>query len=467
MRGERIEGEEPNWHTPSRVFPILVHADVLPVMEGYPETGVLVFQGIEERKKSEAELQRREQEFRTLAENAPDIIYRIDRNLRHLYVSPSITKTTGMQPEDFIGKTNAELGFPEGIVRQWQQRLEQVIETGEETTSEFELPTPEGIVYYQSRLVPEFGRNGVESILGITRNVTDYKKIEQALREAETRLNLALAAARMVAWDWDINTNQIICSENANQFWGIEQGTEQEFLERIHSEDQAIVFQGRQRAIEQREPFQAEYRVIKPDGQICWFSSQGTVVYGANGQPERLIGVSADISERKQAEEALRASETFYRTLGEAVPNFIWSCDATGKADFVNSRWIDYTGLSLEQLNEGGLEQINHPEDYPVLMQQWAEAAQKGEPLEAEFRYRRHDGEYRWFLGRAVPIKDATGCVQRWIGTTTDIHNRKQVEAEQKKLLARERMWRKYFHLCSPPFCPFFSPRASLIQAAA
>jgi len=442
MRGERIEGEELNWHTPSGVFPILVHADILPSVEGYPPTGVMVFQSIAERKKLEIELHHREQEFRTLAENAPDIIYRLDCDFRHIYVSPSVAKTTGLLPEALIGKTFAELGFPEPTLAYWQERVQRVLETGEEVISEFEWATPEGPVYLQSRLAPEFGANGIESILGVTRDVTDYKKVEQALRDTEARLNLALAAARMVAWDWDIKTGQAICSENANEFWGIDRGCGSEFLERIHPEDQAIVFQSYTRAVEQGEPFQVEYRIVKPDGQISWLSSQGRICYGADGQPERLIGVAADISERKQAEEALRASETFYRTIGEAVPDFIWSCDVTGKPDFVNARWMDYTGLTLEQLNAGGLEQINHPDDYPALMQQWEAAAQKGEPLEAEFRYRRHDGEYRWFLGRAVPLKDANGSIQRWIGTTTDIHGHKQAEAEQRQLLAREQATR-------------------------
>jgi PAS domain S-box-containing protein len=145
-----------------------------------------------------------------------------------------------------------------------------------------------------------------------------------------------------------------------------------------------------------------------------------------------------NITERKRTEEALRASESFYRTLGEAVPDFVWSCDITGYVDYVNPRWVEYTGLTLEQLNEGGLAQVNHPDDFPSLMQQWYLAKQKRESFEAECRYKRKDGAYRWFMVRAVPLKDGAGNIVKWIGTTTDIHERKQAEEERHQLLGRE-----------------------------
>jgi PAS domain S-box-containing protein len=161
-----------------------------------------------ERKRLERKLRQREEQFQIVAENAPDIISRIDAEFRHLYVSPSVELITGIPADHFIGKTHAELGMPEDIYRVWHDSLQQVFGTGQEQTIEFKFPTLNGIRWYQSRIVPEFASDGsVETVLSIARDVTDYKQVEQALRESEERLRLALAAAQMFVWDMDLKTN--------------------------------------------------------------------------------------------------------------------------------------------------------------------------------------------------------------------------------------------------------------------
>ena len=141
------------------------------------------------RKQAEAELYRREQEFRALAENSPDIIARFDPNLRHIYVNPVIKLSTGLEAESFIGKDHIEMGFPEKIYLPWRTMLRQVIETAEECCFEFEFNATNGILYYQSRLVPEFALDGsVQSVLGITRDITEYKKTQITLQASEAQL---------------------------------------------------------------------------------------------------------------------------------------------------------------------------------------------------------------------------------------------------------------------------------------
>jgi two-component system, cell cycle sensor histidine kinase and response regulator CckA len=139
-----------------------------------------------ERKRNEAVLYQREQEFRTLTENAPDIIARFDRNLRHLYVNPAIEKVAGLLVQDFIGKTNRDLEMPEDLVTQWEEILGRVFSTGEQLSFQFEFPTPNGIKHFQSRCVPEFALDGsVESVLGITRDITELKQLESQLLRAQ------------------------------------------------------------------------------------------------------------------------------------------------------------------------------------------------------------------------------------------------------------------------------------------
>jgi two-component system, cell cycle sensor histidine kinase and response regulator CckA len=149
-----------------------------------------------ERKRIEVALYRQEQEYRTLSANAPDIIARFDRDLRHLYVNPAIEAVTGLSVQDILGKNNRELGFPEVLVEQWEEVLRQVFQTGEPILFQFTFLTPMGDRHFQSRCVPEFGLNGnVESILGITRDITEQKQLEAQFLRAQRLESLGTLAS--------------------------------------------------------------------------------------------------------------------------------------------------------------------------------------------------------------------------------------------------------------------------------
>jgi PAS domain S-box-containing protein len=139
---------------------------------------------------AEAELNRREEEFRALVENSPDIIARFDRDLRHLYVNPVVAQATGKPPEMYVGKTHAEVGVSPEICTLWQSSLRQVFATQKEDFFEYDFPAQgNGIRYYQTRVVPEFNPDGsVQTLLAITRDITQSKLAEQALRAREAQL---------------------------------------------------------------------------------------------------------------------------------------------------------------------------------------------------------------------------------------------------------------------------------------
>ncbi|EKQ70145.1 PAS domain S-box [Leptolyngbyaceae cyanobacterium JSC-12] len=156
--------------------------------------GVLIFQDITDRKRIEEQRHRQEEEFRALVENSPDIIARLDRNFRHLYINSSVETVTGIPVSAFIGKTNRELGMPETIVTYWENKLQEVFATGQEQTIEFENVTRNGLRYFQSRLVPELAQDGsVTTILCVSRDITERKQVEEELRlqaEREQLLNI-------------------------------------------------------------------------------------------------------------------------------------------------------------------------------------------------------------------------------------------------------------------------------------
>ncbi len=140
-----------------------------------------------------------------------------------------------------------------------------------------------------------------------------------------------------------------------------------------------------------------------------------------------------DITERKQAEAALRKSESELRTIIETIPAFVVSALPDGSVDFLSQSLLDYTGVSKEQWLGWGWRDIAHPEDANRVVNKWRVALACGEPLEVEVRYRRADGKYRWYLGRQVPLRDDKGNIVKWYGTLHDIEDRKQAEAALRK----------------------------------
>jgi PAS domain S-box-containing protein len=156
------------------------------------------------------------------------------------------------------------------------------------------------------------------------------------------------------------------------------------------------------------------------------------VVSPVRDERGRVVGASSiarDITLAKRKEDALRHSEAEFRTLSEAIPNIVWKSSAMGEPQYFNRRWYDYTGMTEEEAIGWGWQPVLHPDDLSQSVQRWRNSVETGETFEVEYRLRRTDGTYRWHLGRAVPMRDASGKVVEWFGTCTDIHEYKQTQA--------------------------------------
>ena len=161
---------------------------------------------------------------------------------------------------------------------------------------------------------------------------------------------------------------------------------------------------------------------VRPDGTrefVCWsmapwFSPDGTV-----GGAMLAIQVT---TARKAAEAALAESEAKFRALAELLPQLIYTARADGSSEYKNRRWLEYSGMTPEQARNGGWVGLLHPDDRDASVAAWNHAIRSGEPFEREHRLRGRDGEYRWFLARATPLREkANGPISRWLGTATEI----------------------------------------------
>lgn len=178
---------------------------------------------------------------------------------------------------------------------------------------------------------------------------------------------------------------------------------------------------------------------VHKNGQSIELSVVLSPVKNAVGQVIGVSTIARDITEHNRTEAALRESETELRSLMESIPQIVWVTRPDGWHVHFNQRWLDYTGLTLEaSLGHGWIPPF-HPDDRARAAKRWQEATQSGEAYEIEYRLRRADGIYHWMLGRALPLRNATGAIVKWFGTCTDIHDLKQAEAVLRESEARYR----------------------------
>lgn len=192
------------------------------------------------------------------------------------------------------------------------------------------------------------------------------------------------------------------------------------FIEWVHPDDIEATVAEVKRLESGAPTLDFHNRYLCRDGYYKWISWTAAKCDGL------MYCAAHDITELKENQEALSQSERWMRTLTETMPQLVFSCRPDGWNTYFNQGWVDYTGLSLEESHGHGWTQVFHPDDQSA----GTHAKQLGEGYEVESRLRGKNGEYRWFLIRGLPVKDATGAVECWLGTCTDIEDLKRAERE-------------------------------------
>jgi PAS domain S-box-containing protein len=196
----------------------------------------------------------------------------------------------------------------------------------------------------------------------------------------------------------------------------------------LHPDDRNRLVREWRTALASGVPLESEARMRRADGEYRWLLFRAVPLRDQDDRIVRWYGTGTDIEERKRAEEKVRQIDSERRAAIDRIPALVWSSLPDGSSDFNSARWLEYTGLSEEEARDWGYKYVIHPEDYQDRVADWATHFATGEPIETEARLRRADGEYRWFLHRAVPLRDDRGNIVKWYGTSTDIEDRKRAE---------------------------------------
>jgi PAS domain S-box-containing protein len=334
-----------------------------------------------------------------------------------------------------------------------QETLQQVSGNGQDLDHECRLLMPDGSVKYL-HAVAHAATEQLDTIqfFGAMTDVTVVREAERKLRRSEAYLDEAQRLSHTSSWAWDVSLRKFAYrSTGVYHIFGFdpEKGTVplQAFQDRIHPEDRVSNVEAVSRAIREKEAFEVLFRILLPDGSIKRVRSVGHPVINSDGDVTELIGTHMDVTEQYTARETLQKaideiekSQDHLRLVIDTIPTLVWRAGPEGISDFLNQPALDYTGLSPDQIAVGWPRAF-HPDDKKAMLQKWSAIRESGMPGGLEARLRRFDGEYRWFLFRAVPLRDESGDIVKWYGSSTDIEDRKRAE---EALRESEQRFRDY-----------------------
>jgi PAS domain S-box-containing protein len=376
-----------------------------------------------------------EQQLRTIANALPVLIAHVDRDRTYRFANAAYEGWFGIPVGEILGRHIADLVGADTF-ETVRPHLDRAFR-GDTVRYRTRIESPRyGLRDLAVTYVPQITEDGrIEGIVSLIDDVTDEVAAAERLRESEERLQLAMDGARMGTWYRDSRRDFVIWDRQHFRLLGLDpdrimKPTDATWLERVHPDDRERVLDTLRAAQAATRTFDMQIRIVRADtGEERWLSMHGRFLRADDGGPSvRSIGIVFDVTDQKRAELELRRSEATYRTLGEAVPDLVWSSGPDGRADYVNRNFTEYTGLTLAQFQRIGWSSLVHPEDDAQVRERW-NATNGGEaPFEAEFRSRRSDGEYRWLWCRALPLHDAEGRLYKWVGFASDVTERRQTE---------------------------------------
>ena len=375
-----------------------------------------------------------------VVENIPLTIFLKEaKDLRYVLFNRAGEALTGYDRKDLLGNNDLDL-FPPEQAANFMAKDREVLDgkVGFLDIPEESLVTAKKVTrLLHTRKVCVRDTEGVTKfLLGISEDITERKEAEVALQKSEARYRSYIELTGQLGWvtnaAGEIEEDVPSLRKFTGQSYEEAKGTG--WAKAIHAEDLERTLQAWAAAVAAKKAYEIEYRMRRHDGAYRNLLVRSSPAFKPDGSVREWVGTCIDITERIQAEAVLRASVEELSTLAEAMPQIVWITRPDGWNIFFNKRWMDYTGLTLEESLGHGWNKPFHPDDQQLAWNAWQKATSEHGIYSIESRLRRADGVYRWWLVRGVPLLDAAGNILKWYGTCTDIHDLKMSEKAREEM---------------------------------
>jgi PAS domain S-box-containing protein len=400
----------------------------------------VIGQDVTEQERAADTLRESQERFRSLADSVPVLIWLSDLDTRRTYFNKTWVKFTGRPLEKELGNGWIDNIHPEDRDR-YLKTYYDAFASRTPFEIEYQLRRVDGEYrWVLARGTPRFTPGGnFAGFVGLCLDVTDRKLADEAVRRSENNLADFFENAN-VGMHW-VGPDGIIQRVNKAELdmlgYSREEYVGQPMVVFHENPRAAKEILARLREGERLQNHPARLRCKNGTFRDVLISSS---VLWENGQFIHTRSFTQDVTEHKRAEEHLRESEARYRTLTEAIPQLVWNIAPSGDVTYFNRRWINFTGLSPEQLRGQGWMSAVHPDDAARVRQEWEQTIrEERDGVTSEFRlYRAIDRTYRWVLSTAVLLRDMNGVVSEWVGSITDIDDHKrQAETLERMVQAR------------------------------
>ncbi len=372
--------------------------------------------------------------FRLLVESVKDYaIYLLDPTGRIASWNTGAERIKGYTATEVLGQPFDKMFTTEDVANGNPQRILDAALASGRYEDEGNRPRKDGSLYWAIQTVtalPENAHNVGFAV--ITRDISERRRVEEALRASEERFRLLVNgvhdhAIYMLSVNGEIQT----WNGGAAHIYGY---TAEEIIgqhRKVFFTPEDVADGAPQRELDlaaaKGRTSEEGWRVRK-DGSSFWANGTMTVLRDAAGGVRGFVKVVRDLSERKSAEDALRLSEGRFRSLVTASAQIVWTTDATGELYIATPSWGEYTGLPEAEVRGWGWLNAIHPDDRRRANERWRLSLQSNERIEVDFRIRRADGEWRHFSVRGVPIPDKDGAIREWVGVCEDATEQRQAE---------------------------------------
>jgi two-component system, cell cycle sensor histidine kinase and response regulator CckA len=431
--GPRFDQEYRILRPSGEVRVIHVETDVTVGDDGRPRRQFSVIRDITDLRRAEDELRASDARFRIFADHATDSFFLQDESGAIRDVNLQACRTLGYTREELIGASQSlfDPGFAEAVSR-FSERLQ----TGEPIAFDTHHRRKDGTLFPVEVRVRSFVMAGQRHDVSFARDVTERRRAEEALRESQERLALAVEASGLGPWDWNIDTNEVVLSPEWKRQIGYADhevpGRYEEWESRIHPDDRAEVLQRLQDCVSGRSTqYVVEFRLRHKDGSYRWIYTRGVVVHDASGKPFRVLGCHLDVTDRRRGEQALHDSHDLLRAVIEGTPDAVFLKDLDGRYLMINTAGARFIGKDVDQVTGRCDRDVFDAETAAAIMERDRQVIAAGTPeVFEETITGTGPNATRTVLSTKSAFRDAQGTVIGLIGISRDITELKRLEEQ-------------------------------------